>query len=137
MTINITDGILTHHDPRENRVSTFRILPDGGMNVRVKNPGSINLDELSYADRIALARFLLTGAAFGPKYTLDSFTAGIGGPNRDHDRQNYIDSFGTAWRDGDPLVARELQTWIDHQDSTDVDGVWHERIEAYYADRGY
>lgn len=134
--LNTTNGLATHGDPKLVRVSTYRILPEGGLGVRVKNPGSVNVDELSYVDRVELARFLLKGLAFGPKYTMDRFTAGVGGPNSAEDRRQYVDSFGPLLGRSE-VSARDLQTWINHQDSSDLDGVWHDRIEAYYADRGY
>ena len=135
MTIDIKTDLFAH-STTANRVSTVAIFPDGGMRLRVKNPSSINVDEFSYADRVKLTRFLLQGLNFHPHYRLADFAAGIGGPNEPNDRLNYVESFGkTLWRSSS--VASDLQTWINHDDSSRLDGKWGERVKEYYAARGF
>jgi hypothetical protein len=60
VTINVQGNLLTHQCG--SRSSTYSISEDGGLRVRVKNPGGVNLDEMTRADRIELARFLRQGA---------------------------------------------------------------------------
>jgi hypothetical protein len=59
VTINVQDNLLTHQSG--SRTSTYSISEDGGLRVRVKNPGGVNIDELTRAERIELARFLGRG----------------------------------------------------------------------------
>lgn len=135
MTIDIQPDLFVH-TTTANRVSSFLVFPDGGLRVRVKNPSSLNVDEFSYADRDKLARFLLQGLNIPPKQTLADFAAGIGGPNEKYDRLNYVDSFGkSVWRTS--AEATDLQTWINHDDSSRLDGAWDARVKEYYAARGY
>lgn len=132
MTTDIKTDLFTH-STTANRVSTIALFPDGGMRIRVKNPSSINVDEYSYADRVKAARFLLQGLNFNPQYRLADFAAGIGGPNDPADRAQYVESFGEhAWRE-----SRDLLTWVNHDDSSRLDGKWDERVKEYYATRGY
>lgn len=64
MSINIQADILTH-STTANRVTTFRIFPDGGLGIRMRNGSDrlpqYTIDELSRADRIELAQFLMQG----------------------------------------------------------------------------
>jgi hypothetical protein len=78
VTVEVQDVLFTHSSG--NRMSTVRILEGGGVSIRIKNnaTGVVNPDEYSYADRIALARFLLQGTDFDPKYRLADFLAGFG-----------------------------------------------------------
>lgn len=135
MTLNIQPGMVTHQSG--SRISTYSISPDGGLRVRVKNPGGVNLDEMDYAERISLARFLLQGQVWGPNFRIEDFANGYGGPNGPEDRRAYVDSFGPLLGKGGSTSAVDLQTWINHDDSSRLDGEWDERIRTYYRDRGY
>jgi hypothetical protein len=58
--VNIQTDILTH-SATTNRVTSFRIFPDGGLGIRMRNAASFTIDEFSPEDRVKLARFLMQG----------------------------------------------------------------------------
>lgn len=134
MTIEIKDGMFVHDNHMIKGGTSVRHVADGVVTITIESHGAMALDVFNYADRLALARFLLTDVAWGPTQTLESFMAGAGG-NSDADRLAYVNSFGEDWES--TRDATDLRTWINHGDSSRVDGVWDERIKAYYKARGY
>lgn len=135
MTLNIQPGMVTHQSG--SRITTVAVAEDAGLRIRVKNgPDSVNVDEFTREERITLARVLLNGLNWGPNFRIEDFANGFGGPNEREDRRAYVDSFGPLLGKSD-TSARDLQTWIDHEDSSWLMGEWDERIRTYYRDRGY
>lgn len=134
MTTENQDGVFVHDNHMTKGGTTVRHLADGAITITIENHGAIALDVFNYADRVALARFLLTDVAWGPQQTLESFMAGTGG-NSEADRLAYVNSFGDAWTA--TLFANDLWTWIKHEDSQNLGEDWDERIKAYYKTRGY
>lgn len=134
MTTNITDGLLAHYS-ETNRSSTYSFAEGGRLRVRVKNPGGVNMDEMSYTERVDLARFLLADLPFGANLTVQDFAGGQGGPNTKIDRLTYLQAHDHEWQCS--KEGHDLRTWVNHQDYSRIDGVWHDRIREYYKDRGY
>lgn len=140
MTTQIDGDTFVHQDDQSPyglggypRKSTFRHLPGGSVHVTCGTGPDHTTDLMTYAERVALARFLLRDVAWGPKQTMRSFVAGISGGNAKADRLAYVESFG----DQDPAFATDLRTWVNHEDSQNLTGVWDERVKSYYAARGY
>lgn len=135
MTLNFQPGMITHQSG--SRITTVAISEEAGARVRVKNGDTVNVDEFNRADRLSLARLLLHGFNWGPNFRMEDFANGFGGPNEREDRRAFVDSFGPLLGKGGRTSAIDLQTWIDHEDSSRLEGEWDERVRTYYWDRGY
>ena len=133
MGIDSDGNVLTHWEDSGDIKSSFRLSPEGALGVAGADQHKI--DVLHYAERVALARFLVKDLAWGPDQTIASFAAGDSGPNAKDDRYRYIYSFGRDWLHGPDHEA--LRIWIMHEDHSKVVGIWDERVRQYYADRGY
>jgi hypothetical protein len=133
MTIDITDNLFTHQSGSRMSVAT-RML-EGPLRLRVKNGKEVNVDELTYLERVEFARFLLADLPFGANLTVQDFAGGTGGPNEREDRIHHLASFDGDWRDD--KQATDLTTWTNHQDYSRVDGDWYDRIKEYYKEHGY
>lgn len=134
MSLDIQANLASHR--QGSRSSTFALTPDDdGLRVRVMNPGGVNVDEMSYAERVELARFLVADLPFGANLTMQAFADGQGGPNRKADRAQYVGSLDESWQTS--ADRHDLLTWINHQDYSRIAGDWYDRIKDYYKERGY
>lgn len=57
--MDITGNMLTHQSG--SRITVVSVRADGGLGLRVKNGTTVNITDLTRAERFELARFILQG----------------------------------------------------------------------------